>query len=151
MSQRRACTPPLEELPLNCAHEWLDEDGCAWILHPSFQMSTAAEGWLAGSAFSVRFAFLSIFRCLEDEYIDHSNAVFGRDVGFSRVNSSGDFCRRHENTDTACMDSSVIMPQAGKESIRKQRKTQVRPVLYSNQAHPFNFQPSQSLTLTKMN
>lgn len=29
----------------------------------------------------MRFAFLSIFRYLEDEYIDHSNAVFGRGVG----------------------------------------------------------------------
>lgn len=69
------------------------------------------------SFFSV-FAFFSIFSSLEEEYVGLRNAAFERVAVFFRVNSSGYFYSWHENTDTACMDSSVIMPGANKESAR---------------------------------
>lgn len=58
---------------------------------------------------------------------------------FFSINCSGYFYSRHKNTDTAGMDSSVIMPGANKESVRKERKPQVKLLLYSNHTLPFNF------------
>lgn len=84
------------------------------------------------------FAFFSIFSCLEEEYVGPSNAAFERDAVFFSINCSGYFYSRHKNTDTAGMDSSVIMPGANKESVRK-KKSQVKPLLYNNHTLPFNF------------
>lgn len=85
------------------------------------------------------FAFFLIFSCLEEEYVGPSNDAFERGAGFFSINCSGYSYSRHKNTDTACMDSSVIMPRANKESVREKKKPRVKSILYSNHILPFNF------------